>query len=106
NDLRSHLRDLNPRPTVYESFSLMSDFANLGLCRARARAHEALVEIAAGGHALAGAVLVELLIAGHEGAQEALPEIAGGRWARAIDLLGKIANGATSRRAFPRTTTR
>lgn len=55
----SHLRDLNSRPTVYESEVESSDIANLGGARAKSLALKGL-ELAATGDARAWALLVEL----------------------------------------------
>ena len=86
----SHLRDLNPRPTVYEGEAIKNDFNGLTPVQARSRAYEALLELAQGGHALAGALLVERLAAGDGRARTALAEVAAGRWAAAVELLEKL----------------
>ena len=68
NDSGSHLRDLNSRPTVYETSTLMNDSDGLGHSEARPWPYEA-----------------------QEAARAALEAIAGGGWKKAVDLLAEIA---------------
>lgn len=91
NHSESHLRDLNPRPTVYETVGFTNNAGDLNQRQAPSRARGALQEIAGGGHALAGALLVELVAGGHEGAAAALAEVAAGRWGLAVELFATMA---------------
>ena len=82
---------MNPRPTVYEGEAIASNLKDLTSVQARPRAYAALLELAQGGHALAGALLVERLAAGDGRARTALAEVAAGRWAAAVELLENLA---------------
>jgi hypothetical protein len=90
-DLRSHLRDLNSRPTVYEGLAITNDSAKLVHPEVQQWAYEALAELGRGGHKFAGTLLAELTLSGYPGADAALAEVAVGRWAAAIDLLRPLA---------------
>jgi len=74
----------------YEGEAIKNDFNGLTPVQARSRAYEALLELAQGGHALAGALLVERRTAGDGRARTALAEVAAGRWAAAVELLEKL----------------
>jgi integrase len=87
----SHLRDLNPRPTVYETRVVANDSAQLDADSTRARAYRALVEMQHGVHLEAFLLLHELAEEGSAEARVVLSEVKLGRWSKALRLLHAVA---------------
>jgi integrase len=88
---QGHLRDLNPRPTVYETGAFRSDSKHLDANSTRARAYRAVLGVQNGQVAEARRLLDEFTRTGAPMWAVAASEAESGRWARALDLLRQVA---------------